>query len=106
MVDEIKQSIKESTTCQRNNKSITYHPTQVSQVSNIFKRVPIDLILGLDETEECYIGILVFIDFLSNFPYANRIKSKSDKEIADILKEYLSLFGPFSELLSDQGKEF
>ncbi|CAF1147314.1 unnamed protein product, partial [Brachionus calyciflorus] len=34
------------------------------------------------------------------------IKSKYVREIADILIEYITLFGPFSELLSDQGKEF
>ncbi|CAF1073837.1 unnamed protein product, partial [Brachionus calyciflorus] len=40
MVDGIKQSIKECKPCQRNNKTITKdHPAQVSQVSNIFKRV-------------------------------------------------------------------
>ncbi|CAF0965976.1 unnamed protein product [Brachionus calyciflorus] len=107
MVDDIKQSIKECTTCQKNNKTITkYHHAQVSQLSNLVKRVANDLILGLDEREEGYIGILVIIEFLSNFPYAKKIKRKSAKEKADILIEYISLFGPFSELLSDQGKEF
>ncbi|CAF1154641.1 unnamed protein product, partial [Brachionus calyciflorus] len=71
-------------------------------VTQIFTRIAIDLVLGLDESEEGYIGILVIIEFLTNFPYAKPMKSKSAKEIADILIEYISIFGPFS----DQGKEF
>ncbi|CAF1063155.1 unnamed protein product [Brachionus calyciflorus] len=107
MVYDINQMVKQCMVCQRNNKCITkYHPAQTTNISKIFTRVAIDLILGLDETEDGYIGILVIIEFLTNFPYAKPIKSKSAKEIAEILSEYKTLFGPFSELLSDQGREF
>ncbi|CAF0945051.1 unnamed protein product [Brachionus calyciflorus] len=107
MVDDIKKLIKECSVCQRNNNTLTkYHPAQTTEVSKFFKRVAIDLVLDLDETEDGYIGIVVIIDFLSNFPFAKGIESKSAREIADILIEYISIFGPFSEILSDQGKEF
>ncbi|CAF0754829.1 unnamed protein product [Brachionus calyciflorus] len=89
MVNDINQMVKQCTVCQRNNKCITkYHPAQATNISKIFTRVAIDLILGLDETEDGYIGIL------------------AAKEKAEILSEYITLFGPFSELLSEQGREF
>ncbi|CAF0927220.1 unnamed protein product [Brachionus calyciflorus] len=107
MVNDIYQWVKQCTVFQRNNKCITkYHPAQSTNLSKIFTRVAIDLIFGLDETEDGYNGILVIIEFLTNFPYAKPIKSKSAKEKAEILIEYITLFGPFSELLSDQGREF
>ncbi|CAF0845906.1 unnamed protein product [Brachionus calyciflorus] len=107
MVNYINQFVKQCTVCQRNNKCITkYHPAQATKISKIFTMVAIDLILGLDETEDGYIGILVIIEFLTNFPVAKPIKSKSAKEIAEILSEYITLLGQFSELLSYQGREF
>ncbi|CAF0957951.1 unnamed protein product [Brachionus calyciflorus] len=73
-------------------------------IDNIKKLIKeCSVFLGFDETEDGYIGIVVIIEFLSNFPFAKGIKSKAAREIADILIEYISIFGPFSELLSDQG---
>ena len=63
----------------------------------------IDLILGLPETADGFNGILVIIEFITRF---KSIRSKSANEVASILIEYIGLFGPFEELLSDQGREF
>jgi len=70
------------------------------------ERVGIDLVLGLPLTESGYNGILVITEYLSKYPYAVPIRSKSAKEIARHLWHYFCLFGPDKELLSDCGKEF
>ncbi|RNA32962.1 integrase core domain containing [Brachionus plicatilis] len=77
----------ECTVCNRNNKEIVkYHPAETRSICKIFKRVMIDLILGLPETDESFNGILIFVC------ETNTIK--------------IGMFGPFEELLSDQGREF
>ena len=110
MIKEIKLIIKQCKICQWNNKIIIkYHnpnPAQATHVDRIFRRVLIDLVFGLDKSLDGYIGIVVIIEFLSKFPFARAIKSKEAEEIVPILIKYISIFGPFDELLSDQGKEF
>ncbi|CAF1141669.1 unnamed protein product, partial [Brachionus calyciflorus] len=77
MSNDIKQIIKECTTFQRNNKCITkFHPAQVSNVTQIFTRISIDLLLGLDETEEGYIGIL---DWTSEDTDLNAILNRANE---------------------------
>jgi hypothetical protein len=49
---------------------------------------------------------MVITEYLTKYPYAIRIKSKTADEISSYLMQYISLFGPPHELLSDQGKEF
>ena len=70
------------------------------------ERVGIDLVLGLPLTESGYNGILVITEYLSKYPYAVPIRSKSAKEISRHLWHYFCLFGPAKEILSDCGKEF
>ena len=55
----------------------------------------IDLILGLPETDEGFNGISVIIEFVTRFSIAKLIRSKSANEVASILTEYISMFGPF-----------
>ena len=45
-------------------------------------------------------------EYLSKFPYAVPIKSKSAEEIGRELWEYISIFGPPKQIISEQGKEF
>ena len=49
---------------------------------------------------------MVITEYLSKYPVAMPITSKSATEMASRLSEYIALFGPPKELLSDQGKEF
>ncbi|CAF0997117.1 unnamed protein product [Brachionus calyciflorus] len=72
----------------------------------LIKRVSIDLVFGLNKTNDGFIGIAVIIEILTKFCYAEAIRSKEASEIANILNNYISLFGPFEELLSDHGREF
>ncbi|CAF1031511.1 unnamed protein product [Brachionus calyciflorus] len=45
-------------------------------------------------------------EYLTKFPYAKQIRSKTATEIADNLWEFICLFGPPKVVLYDQGKEF
>ena len=75
-------------------------------VHDLHDRIGIDLVFGLPLTSEGYKGIMVITEYLSKFPYAVPIKSKSANEIAQALFTYIAIFGPPKELLSDQGREF
>ena len=55
----------------------------------IFERFGADLILGLPETQEGYIGILLITEYLTKFPHGFPIKSKTAQEIAEKLFEYI-----------------
>lgn len=75
-------------------------------VTEVFDRVGIDCVFGLPTTNTGYTGILVLTEYLTKFPYAVPIKTKSAPEIAKHLLHFISLFGPPKVLLSDQGREF
>lgn len=107
MIQDIERIIGNCDQCKRNQKSIVYnHPANALEITRIFDRVGIDLILGLPETEEGFNGIMVITEYLSKYPLAKPIKSKNAEEIALILFEYICLFGPHKIVLSDQGTEF
>lgn len=82
------------------------HPAMAIQVEGIFDQIGIDLVLWLPITEDCYNGICVIVEYLSKYVYAKPIKTKTAAEIAEVLAEYICLFGPPKILLSDQGTEF
>ena len=107
MRKDVEKVVKSCSTCHRNQKvPHKEHSAIALAVTNLFDRIGIDLVLGLPLTKENYNGILVITEYLSKFPYAVPIKSKSAQEIAEKLFEYISIFGPPKVLLSDQGKEF
>ena len=56
--------------------------------------------------EEGYTGDMVITEYVTKFPYAVSIKTKSSAEITEKLFEYVSLFGPPRNRVSDQGREF
>lgn len=107
MKDDIKAVIEQCWTCARFEKARTVeHPAQALQINSIFERVGIDLVLGLPNTDEGYNGIVVITEYLTKYPYAAPITSKTAEETAKHLFDYITIFGPPKELLSDQGKEF
>ena len=65
-----------------------------------------DIVLGFPETEEGYCGLLIISEYVTKYPWTDKIKSKSAREVAKLLFTYKSIFGPPKEIVSDQGKEF
>jgi hypothetical protein len=106
MKEDIEHVIKQCELCASNEKVRIYnHPAYAIPISGIFDMVGADLVFGLPETEEGYVGIIVLTDAFTKFPYAKPIKSKSAIEIAEKLRKYICLFGPLKILLTDFGKE-
>jgi len=94
-------------TCLRFKRATVYnHPALALKINDIMERIGMDLVLGLPLTESGYNAILVVTDYLSKYPYAVPIRSKSAKEISRHLWHYFCLFGPAKEILSDCGNEF
>ncbi|CAF0725122.1 unnamed protein product [Brachionus calyciflorus] len=107
MAEDVKKIVDTCKICKENQfKPAENHPAKFLKVSGIFDRIGIDLVLGLPETPEGYIGILVIVEYFTKYPYAVPIKSKTANEIAEQLWQYFCLFGPAKEILSDQGTEF
>ena len=104
---DIERIVNSCDECHKFKITTTFnHPAQTLNISGIFNRVGVDLVLGLPSTHEGYNGIIVFTEYLSKFPQADPITSKSADEIAEKFFDYISLFGPPKEIISDQGREF
>ena len=107
MIADISKTIKKCLTCQRNEGApILDHEAKALKVTGIFDRIGVDLVFGLPMTNEGYIGVIVITEYLSKYPYVKPIKSKTAIEIAERIWEYICMFGPPKEILTDQGKEF
>ncbi len=94
--------------CKRKNKGkVFHHPARPNKLLELFESIAMDLVLGLpSENREKYIGILVITEYLTKYPFAAPIRSKQAIEIADILFNYISIFGPSKIILNDNGGEF
>jgi hypothetical protein len=66
----------------------------------------IDLTLGLTETREGYHGLLTIVEYVSKFPWAFPIKTKTKEEISARLWDFFGQYGPVKEILTDNGGEF
>jgi hypothetical protein len=107
MSKDVSLAIDSCPQCIRFNRAhAPEHPARSLSIPTIFHRVAMDLTLGLPITERGHNGILVISEYLSKFPVAYPIKSKTASEIASHLWHFMCLFGPPQELLSDQGREF
>jgi Integrase zinc binding domain len=107
MIKDVESVIKQCLQCKRHHdQQVLDHPAKALAITGIFDRVGIDLVFGLPQTTDGYKGICVITEYLSKYPYAVPIRSKTAVEIAKCLFTYISMFGPPKELLSDQGKEF
>lgn len=106
MRNDVEHYIRQCIICLRNDKKPTLESDAKSlRMDGIFDRIGIVLLFGLLTTSEGYKGILVITEYLSKFPFAVPIKSKSAEEVANYLWNYIVIFGPPGEMLSDHGKE-
>ena len=105
--EDVKEYVSKCIRCHKFNSMTKFNaPAQALPVKGIFDRIGIDLVLGLPLTVDGYKGILVITEYLSKFPYAVPIRSKTADEIAEKLWTYISIFGPAKEIISDNGSEF
>lgn len=105
MQAKIQKLLKKCRICLRHNSGPGLETTAKSiKVSYLFERIGIDLVFGLPLTKEGFNGICVITEYLTRYPYAVPIKGNTAEEIARVLLEYVALFGPPQEILTDQGK--
>lgn len=104
---DVAKFIAQCEVCLRNQKVRHYdQPARAIAVTELFERVGIDLVFGLPETDDGYIGICVMTEYLSKLVFVRPIKSKTAVEIAEKVIEYICQYGPPKILMSDQGNEF
>ena len=107
MLKEIQAYLSNCLPCLRHqNFRIQEHPALAIPITGILDRIQLDLVFGLPETENGNKGILVIMEALTKYPYAIAIKTKSANEIARKFFNFMSVFGPPKEILTDQGREF
>ena len=93
MLKQIRIEVKRCLVCQRNDRiNPINHPAQAIEVDSIFDKVGIDLSFGFPETSEGFKGIMVCIEYLSNFTFIFAIKSKTKEEISTNLIKYIVSF--------------
>ena len=83
-----------------------HHPAVALPIPGVCHRVAMDLTLGLPLTVRGNCGVLVVMEYLTKFPVLYAITSKTADEIARHFLNYICMFGPPQELLTDQGGEF
>ena len=106
MINDINLVISQCGPCVRHQKvRVEEQPAIAIPITGIFDRVGLDCIFGLPISNG-YVGILVIMEYLSKYPYAVPIRSKTAEEIAQKFFIYISMFGPPKEIISDQGREF
>lgn len=102
MLEDVSEVVQQCLPCQRHHKVRAFnHKANATEITGIFDRIGIDLVLGLPVTPEGYNGILVITEYLSKYPYAVPIKSKESGEIETELWNFITLFGPPKAILSD-----
>ena len=107
MLRDVERVVSQCEECRKDHRVVPMeHPAKALNVNGIFDRVGMDLTFGLPVTKEGFNGLLVITEYLTKYPYAVPIKSKTAEEIAEKLLVYISLFGPPKTILSDQGTEF
>ena len=107
MSADVAKVIAECLTCQRHQKvPALYHPARAIEVEGIFDQIGIDLVFGLPETKDGYIGVFCIMQKITKYPFVYPIKTKSMPEMVVCLLHYISVFGPPKQILSDQGNEF
>ena len=78
MSNDVMRAIKTCNTCLRNQKITPLrHPALALEVDQIHDRCGIDLVFGLPKTNDGFIGILAITEYLSKYPFAAPIKTKS-----------------------------
>ncbi|XP_076873239.1 uncharacterized protein LOC143523013 isoform X2 [Brachyhypopomus gauderio] len=107
MSTDIDKWVSECLVCQRSQNVIKqvvdYTPIKVTQP---FELIGMDLIGKLVPTKTGNQYICVLIDYLTKWPQAYPLRSKSAEEVTVCIVKFFHLFGAPKRILSDQGREF
>ncbi len=109
MADDIRQYVQTCESCNARKLSLDKQigDLQPFQSHEPFDIIGVDLVGPLPKTREGYQYILVVQDLFSKWVEAFPIRTKTAKEVADVLvSEIICRFGSPRQILSDNGKEF
>jgi len=107
MGDDIKNYIRSCQTCQQFGGVRRQEPLHPIRVGQPYDRVGIDLVGPLPPTKNGNRYIIVMTEYLTKWPEAKPIPSKTAETIAfHFYEEMICRHGCPKELLSDQGTEF
>ncbi|RNA33604.1 enzymatic poly Endonuclease Reverse [Brachionus plicatilis] len=92
---DVEQYILACDICKLNNLiALKEHPAKTLNIKGISDRIAIDLVFGPPLTEEGFLRVMVFSEYLTKYPYVEPIKRKTTIEIADHLWKFICMFGP------------
>ncbi|XP_019210278.1 uncharacterized protein LOC102075523 [Oreochromis niloticus] len=107
MSEDINLWVTQCVACQASSviikKEVEYTPIQVNQP---FELIGMDLIGPLKITSNNNQYICVLIDYVTKWPQAYPLKSKSAEEVSKCILKFFYQFEAPKRILTDQGKEF
>ncbi|CAG2254786.1 unnamed protein product [Mytilus edulis] len=115
IVSDTKQYVQQCTICQKQNKKAKTAVPELTSVPigrRVWGKIGIDLIGPFLTPQKQplssngYRYVLTMVDYLSKWPEAVPIYSKSSSEVASKLADTIFRFGPPDEVISDCGGEF
>ena len=81
MIEDVKKVISKCLPCIRHQKvPEKEHRAIAIQAKAIFELAGIDLVFGLPETEKGYKGVMVVTEYVSKYPWAVPIRSKTAED--------------------------
>jgi hypothetical protein len=99
MKQDVETIVRNCLPCKRHQKQhFKQHPAIALPITGLMDRIGIDLIGGLPETPSGYVGILVITEYLSKYPCAYPVRSKTAVESASKLLIWISTFGAPKEM--------
>ena len=81
MMNNIETLIRNCIQCLEHKRVVLKeHPAIALSIHRLMERIGIDLAFGLPITNEGFNGVIVIIEYLSKYPYAMPIKTKTVEE--------------------------
>jgi hypothetical protein len=106
MMRTIKEVIYACAVCIRHQKKLCFHQKAFAiPIKALFERIGIDLV-KLPKTKSGYNGAMVITEYLTKYPYAVPIRTKTAEEISRKLWVYFSMFGPPKIMGRNKATEF
>ncbi len=107
MAEAINSHIDKCHSCIRHDpKPELHHQAHAIRVKSVGDTISIDLIGPIVESKRGNKYICTITEYVTKNAFARPIKNKTAESVAEVLWQYISIYGPPRTLLSDQGTEF
>lgn len=107
MATQLNEHIRACGAClQHRFRPVAQPPAKSIEPPSLFHTVQIDFANGLPPSRDGYVSVCVIVELVSRYVCAYPTKDKSATSAAKALFKYISTFGLFRVLQSDNGPEF